>query len=283
MMQKVRTAVIPAAGLGTRMGMLSQGPGGKEALRAGRFTLLAEQARAARAAGIERLVVIGSPRKPALRDFVLNSFEVGDGLEVCVVNQEVPRGLGDAVRCAYEAVGDEPVLVLLPDDIVRGERSLSEQLLDAYACTGRSVCGLMRVADEQVRSFGIAGGVAQDGLWRLTNLVEKPGLDERPLLATANGAVVSNLAIVSGYVFTASLWAALERLEPGRNNEYQLTDAMEDLSRREGLFGVELAGTRFDTGNVFGYFQAVLHGIVTDDEYGGAMRDYARELLQQAS
>ena len=170
--------------------------------------------------------------------------------EMSVVHQAEARGLGDAVLCGRTVVGDAPFAVLLPDDIIDAVPPALAQMLEVFRETGGPVLLVERVPHAAVSSYGIVEAApVRDGVWRVTDLVEKPPPEGAP----------SDLAIVGRYVLTPDLFEALEATEPGAGGEIQLTDALRRLLASRPIHACELRGTRLDAGNPLGYLQAGIH------------------------
>ena len=248
---KVRKAVIPAAGWGTRFLPASKAVP-KEALPIVDKPVIQYAVEAAAASGIEHVVLVTSQNKKAVEDYFDRNVELegilegkGDAarleqvralaglVEVSSVRQQEQLGLGHAVLTAKNLVGGEPFAVLLPDDVFDAGTPVTRQLLDVFERHGAGVVAVNPVADEDVSRYGIIEGErVQGGAYKLSRLVEKPPLSEAP----------SRLAIVGRYVFTPEIFDALERTQPGAIGEIQLTDAMNAVAQEQGLYAVEYEG-----------------------------------------
>ncbi|MBM3939285.1 MAG: UTP--glucose-1-phosphate uridylyltransferase GalU [SAR202 cluster bacterium] len=263
-MTNVRTAVIPAAGFGTRFLPISKAIP-KEMLPIVDRPAIQYTIEQALDAGIDRIVLVTSRGKTPMEDY----FDIAPDLEatlerrkhakldevrrisrmadIVTVRQKEQRGLGHAVLCAKEAVGDNPFVVFLPDDIIVGPApSVTRQLIDVYGRRG-SVIAVQEVPMEQVSSYGVvAGEQVGEREWRLREVVEKPPRDKAP----------SNLAIVSQYIFSPEIFAALERITEGAIGELQLTDAIQILAKGSGVHAYKFNGTRYDCGTPLGLLQA---------------------------
>ena len=279
-MTQIRKAVIPAAGLGTRFLPATKAVP-KELLPIVDIPTIQYIVSEAVDSGIEDIIFVTGRGKNAILDHFDAYPELEDKLEregkldllqllrstssmakIISVRQQEPRGLGDAVLCAKDLVGDEPFLVLLGDDLVDSTTPCSRQMMDVYNKHKKSVVALMRVPDEDVPRFGICGGHPMDErVYALDTMVEKPSLSEAP----------SNLAIVGRYILQPSIFRYLEEIEPGTGGEIQLTDAMDRMMKVEGFIGYEFTGDRYDAGDKFGFLQA---GIA----YGLKRRDIAPRL-----
>ena len=166
--------------------------------------------------------------------------------EVIYLRQKQALGLGHAVLCAQHWVNDEPFGVSLADELIIAEKSAMQQLKEVHEQTGSSVIGLMRVPKEQLCKYGVVDYIDENGLLRLTDMVEKPAAGEAP----------SDMAIVGRYIFTPRLMDLLQQTKAGAQGEIQLTDAMAELAKIEPVYGVLLDGQRFDAGNPEGFLLA---------------------------
>ncbi|MBM4345356.1 MAG: UTP--glucose-1-phosphate uridylyltransferase GalU [Deltaproteobacteria bacterium] len=269
-MAKVRKAVIPAAGMGTRFLPATKAIA-KEMLpivNKPSIQLIVEEAAAS---GIEEVIVITgrgkteivdhfdahpqleetlrrAGKEALLREVILPSQMV----KIATARQQRPLGLGHAILCARHLVGDEPFAVFLPDDLVDAVRPCARQLIDVFESTGKSVVALMNVPREETSAYGIAAGTldAKDPrIVHVHTMVEKPPVDDAP----------STLAIVGRYVLDPSVFSYLTRTNPGRGDEIQLTDALAAMMVERGLCGYLFEGNRFDAGDVTGYLLANLN------------------------
>lgn len=269
-MPRIRKAVIPAAGLGTRFLPATKAIP-KEMLpivNKPSIQLIVEEAAAS---GIEQVIMVTGRGKtemvdhfdahPQLEDqlrrkgkhALLDSItRVTDLVKVTTVRQQRPLGLGHAILCARELVGDEPFVVFLPDDLVDADPPCAKQMIDVFERTGKSVVALMDVPREDVSSYGIAAGPAAEDEPRcieVAEMVEKPAVDEAP----------STLAVVGRYVLDPRVFEQLARTEPGRGDEIQLTDALDRMAEAGRLLGYRFEGQRYDSGDVAGYVTANLN------------------------
>ncbi len=281
----VRTAVIAAAGVGTRFLPISKAVP-KEMLPLVDRPVIQYVVEQAVEAGIDRVVLVTSRGKTAMEDY----FDIAPDLErtlrdrgnakldpvesvsrmasVIAVRQKEPLGLGHAVLTAREAVGGEPFIVYLPDEVLLGEPSVTRQMLDAYEQLG-SVVGVIEAPWEDVSRYGVVEGEAASGrATRLTRCVEKPPRDEAP----------SNLAIVGPYVFSPAIFDCLESITAGAIGELQLTDAVDLLAQREAVHAYRFEGDRFDAGTPLGLLQTSVEIALRRPEYAVAMRAWLRGL-----
>jgi UTP--glucose-1-phosphate uridylyltransferase len=236
-------------------------------------------------AGFDHVVVITTHAKPAIeayfadapevvaklrstgRDAVADHLEaIGRDVRISFAYQDVAHGLGHAVGCAREAVGDEPFAVLLPDEIM-GDSSLLAQMADLSAATGGSVVGLKQVPSDEVPNYGVIdphGDLSADGVVRVRTMVEKPPVAEAP----------SDLIIIGRYVLTPDVFDCIERVQPGSGGEIQLTDALRMQAEAGPFHGVLSDIRRYDTGNPFGWLTAVVELALDDDRIGTQFRDW---------
>jgi UTP--glucose-1-phosphate uridylyltransferase len=267
---RVRKAVIPAAGLGTRFLPATKAVP-KEMLPIVDVPTLQLVVEEALAAGIEEIILVTGRGKGTLEDHFDVSYELERTLRdrdkkellavverishmtrLVSVRQKEPLGLGHAVLVARQAVGDEPVAVLLGDDLYdcEGRKPAIGQLIEAYdRSNGAGVIALMEVQKGQEHQYGIVAGQPKGDLFHITDMVEKP----------APGTAPSRMSIVGRYVLPASIWPILEKTAPGKNGEIQLTDALKELAQKgAGCYGLTVDGTRHDAGDKLGYLGANL-------------------------
>ncbi len=284
--QQIRSAVITAAGFGTRFLPISKAVP-KEMLPLVDKPVIQYAVEQAVEAGITRVVLVTSRGKGMMEDYFDPHPELERTLEerqspklaelqrlaslaeVVSVRQQYPLGLGHAVLTAKPAVGDEPFVVLLPDEILLGNPSPTRQLLDAAGRLGGSVIGVGRVAREDVSRYGIAAGDPVDErTLRLGRVVEKPPVDEAP----------SDLAIFGPYVFSPAIFDALERITPGAGGELQLTDAIALLAEGEPVFAHRFEGHRHDAGTPFGLLTTAVELALERPDYGPQVRAWLTAL-----
>jgi len=281
---QVRTAVLPAAGLGTRFLPASKAVP-KELMPLGDTPAVQYVIDEALGAGIDHIVMVSSHQKPAIEGYFEPSPDVVAKLEetgrhelaerirgigadwrVSVVYQDEPRGLGHAVGCARAAVGDAPFAVMLPDEIM-GDSSLLAQMNGLCASSGGSVVGLKEVPAAEVSAYGVidpGGPVDADGVVAVRDLVEKPPVGQAP----------SNLILIGRYVLTPDVFDEIDRLTPGRGGELQLTDALRAQAARSPFHGVVSGVERFDTGTPVGLLTAAIELTLRHPDYGSELRDY---------
>jgi UTP--glucose-1-phosphate uridylyltransferase len=288
----VTKAVIPAAGLGTRFLPATKAIP-KEMLPVVDKPAIQYVVEEAVAAGLPDVLMVTGRNKGALEDHFDRHWELEQALEakgdrlrldrvraasvladVHYVRQGDPRGLGHAVLCAAQHVGDQPFAVLLGDDLIDARDTLLSTMLEVRQDRGGSVIALIEVPPEQVNLYGCValGGQPDPGrVARVTGLVEKPRVEEAP----------SNLAIIGRYVLDPSVFAVLEQTAPGRGGEIQLTDALQVLAGRPddeggGVWGVVFDGRRYDTGDRLSYLQAVVRLGEAHEELGAQFTDWLK-------
>jgi UTP--glucose-1-phosphate uridylyltransferase len=289
MPQRVRKAVIPAAGLGTRFLPATKAIP-KEMLPIVDVPTIQLVIEEAVAAGIEEIIVVNGRGKGAIEDHFDHAFELettlrqrGKGeladamariasmVRLVSVRQKQPLGLGHAVLVAREAVGDEPFAVLLGDDLYDAPRPAIAQLVDVMRDTSRGAIAVMEVAPGQEHLYGVIkpGRQLGPGRWEAVDMVEKP----------APGTAPSRMAIVGRYVLPAAIWPILAATRPGKGGEIQLTDALLELARREGLVGALIEGERHDAGDRLGYLRANLAYALKRPELREGVRAIMQEML----
>lgn len=286
---KVRKAVIPAAGLGTRFLPATKAVP-KELLPIVDVPTLQIIVEEAVASGIETVVIVNGRGKGAIEDHFDHAFELertlrdrgkndlADELEristmvrLVSVRQKAPLGLGHAVLCGRAAVGDEPFAVLLGDDLLDNDANPGiKQLIEVYRETGGGVLGLQEVPEDQTHLYGIVAGEPDgDGRIRVTRFVEKP----------APGTAPSNLAVVGRYVFPPEVFDALEKAPPTVGGEIQLVSGLDALLDAGRLHGVVMEGTRYDAGDKVGYMRANLAYALKRPELRDAVVAMCREIV----
>lgn len=288
-MRSVRKAVIPAAGLGTRFLPATKSVP-KELLPIVDTPTIQYIVEEVYDAGIETLVLVTGKGKSAIEDhFDLNTELEGkllaegksdlaerlngqtDLVKIVSVRQQIPRGLGHAVLCAKDVIGNEPFVVCLGDDLVDAEVPCTKQMIDIYQKYGKSVCAVMEVPDEDVSKFGIvAGKEITPQVIEIDRMVEKPSLAEAP----------SHLAIVGRYILTPRIFEFLEKTKPGKNGEIQITDAMAQLMKEEGFIGYKFDGVRYDAGDKFGFIQANIAYGLKNPEIEPRLKEYMKRVLK---
>lgn len=265
-MKRVKKAIIPAAGLGTRFLPATKAMP-KEMLPIINKPTIQYIVEEAMESGIEDIIIVTGKGKRAIEDHFDNAFELESRLmedgkldilqevqrsskvDIHYIRQKEPKGLGHAVWCARRFIGDEPFGVLLGDDIVAGQTPCLRQLIEQYEDTQNSIIGVQRVPDEVTHRYGIIEPDMQDGrLYRVNNFVEKP----------AKGTAPSNLAIMGRYVFSPKIFKYLDMQEKGAGGEIQLTDAIQKLNQSERVYAYDFEGIRYDVGERLGFVLTTL-------------------------
>ena len=286
----VRKAVIPAAGLGTRFLPATKAVP-KELLPIVDVPTIQYIVEEIHSAGIQTLVLITGKGKSSIEDHFDLNVELQKKLEsegkqdlahvlnrqanlvkVVSVRQQTPKGLGHAVLCAKDIIGDEPFAVCLGDDMVDAKVPCIKQMIDVYEKYGKSVVGLMEVSDEDVSKFGnCSGRMLDDRCMEIEKMVEKPKATE----------TTSRLAIVGRYILTPKIFEYLENQEPGKGGEIQITDAMARLMKDEGFIGYKFEGTRYDAGDKFGFLQANIGYAMKNPDLASKLREYMKEIISK--
>ncbi|WP_368503232.1 UTP--glucose-1-phosphate uridylyltransferase GalU [Alkalihalophilus sp. As8PL] len=283
----VKKAIIPAAGLGTRFLPATKAQP-KEMLPVLDRPAIQYIIEEAVTSGIEDIIIVTGRGKRAIEDHFDYSFELEEALvkkgnydqlteirkisemvDIHYIRQKEPRGLGHAIWCARKFVGDSPFAVMLGDDIVVSkEEPCLKQLLNEYEAVQAPIIGVQEVTREELSNYGVVDHFEQkinNQLFQIRSLVEKPEIDEAP----------SNLAIMGRYILTPDIFDVLERIEPGRGGEIQLTDALQQLTYERELYAYPFKGKRYDIGNKLGFVQATLEFALMRDE----LKDDVMQLL----
>lgn len=285
---QVRSAVIPAAGLGTRFLPATKAVP-KELFPIGDQPAIQVVIDEALGAGIDHIVIVSSRDKPAIEEYFAPNHELLEALEakgkpdvadrlraigrdwkVSIVYQDDPKGLGHAVGCAREAVGDEPFAVLLPDEMMSSS-SLLAQMNGVCASSEGSVVAVLEVSRDQVSAYGVidpSGPMSDDGVIPVKDLVEKPPAADAP----------SNFILTGRYVLTADAWGEIEKLTPGSGGELQLTDALRAQALRSPFHAVVADIGRYDTGTPLGFLTASIEMGLANPELGDDLRAFLQKL-----
>ena len=286
MKKRVRKAVIPAAGLGTRFLPATKALA-KEMLPIVDKPTIQFIVEEALASGIEDILVVTGKSKRSIEDHFDSNFELeynlkekgktdllrlvdeSTGIRLHFIRQSHPRGLGDAVLQAKAFVGNEPFVVLLGDDLmdINGtDYPLTKQLIDDYEATHASTIAVMPVPHEEVSAYGVIApqGEGINGLYSVETFVEKPNPEDAP----------SDLAIIGRYLQTPEIFDLLERQEPGAGNEIQLTDAIDALNKTQRVFAREFKGKRYDVGDKYGYMKTSIEYGLNHPQTKDDLRDY---------
>lgn len=274
-MQNVRKAIIPAAGLGTRFLPATKAMP-KEMLPIVDKPTIQYIVEEAIESGIEDIIIVTGKGKRAIEDHFDSAYELEQTLyqkekfellekvqetskmvDIHYIRQKEPKGLGHAVWCARNFIGNEPFAVLLGDDIVQAQTPCLKQLMDEYNRTHSSVIGVKRVPENETNRYGIIDPVDQQGRsFQVNNFVEKPELGTAP----------SNLAIIGRYVFTPEIFMFLDKMEVGAGGEIQLTDAIQKLNQIQRVFAYEFEGDRYDVGEKLGFIETTIEFALQKEE-----------------
>jgi UTP--glucose-1-phosphate uridylyltransferase len=298
MTPRVRKAVFPAAGLGTRFLPATKAQP-KEMLPLVDKPLIQYGVEEAMHSGIQNIIIVTGRGKSSIEDHFDVSFEleqllesknktemlsmvrsISDMIDISYVRQKEALGLGHAVLRAKELVGHEPFATVLSDDIIASETPCIRQLLDIYEFYGASVLALMEVPKDQISAYGVVDAelISDNGrenrLYRIRNLVEKPKAADAP----------SNLAIIGRYILTPEIFHCIESIEPGSGGEIQLTDALKYMLRNRPIYGLKFEGTRYDAGDKLGFLRATVEFALNRHDLGQPFREYLKKLcLDQCS
>ncbi len=265
-MKRVRKAIIPAAGLGTRFLPATKAQP-KEMLPIVDKPAIQYIIEEAIASGIEEILIITGRNKRSIEDHFDKSVELENQLkeqgkydllglieeisqvDIHYIRQKEAKGLGHAVLCAKQFVGNEPFAVMLGDDIVDADVPCLRQLIDVYDDCQGTVLGVQEVAKDKVSSYGIVNPKkVKENIWQAVDLIEKPSVEEAP----------SQLAVLGRYILEPEIFALLEKTEPGRGNEIQLTDAICKMAHEKPVYAYNFSGRRYDIGDKQGYLEATV-------------------------
>ena len=291
MKMKVRKAVFPAAGLGTRFLPATKAQP-KEMLPLVDKPIIQYGVEEALAAGCDQIIIITGRGKTAIEDHFDHSYEleklleekkktdllkivrqISDMIHVAYVRQKDALGLGHAVLMARELVGNEPFAVLLADDVVDGEVPCLKQMIDVFDETQCSVIATQIIEGKAISAYGVLDVKPADGrfggrLYEIVNMVEKPKPEDAP----------SNLAIIGRYVLTPAVFEILSETQAGTGGELQLTDGMRQLLKKERIYAYVFEGRRHDTGDKLGFLKATVDFALQRDDLGAEFREYLRGL-----
>ena len=288
---RVRKAIIPAAGLGTRFLPATKAQP-KEMLPIVDKPTIQYIVEEAVKSGIEDILIVSGRGKRAIEDHFDKSYELEETLlkkekftrleeiqdisslaNIHYVRQKEPRGLGHAISCASQFIGNEPFAVLLGDDIVESDTPCLKQLIDVFERYQSSVLGVQEVPDEDISKYGVISPLQNqtldDNLVSISSVVEKPKREEAP----------SNYAIMGRYVLTPDILPILETLPPGSGNEIQLTDAIKILNETQHVLGYNFSGKRYDVGDKFGFIKATIDFSLLRPDLNEDVRGYLKEIM----
>jgi len=290
MKKKVRKAVFPAAGLGTRFLPATKAQP-KEMLPLVDKPIIQYGVEEAMAAGCDQIIIVTGRGKSAIEDHFDVSYElehmleergktdlleivrkISDMIYIAYVRQKEAMGLGHAVLTARELVGDEPFAVLLADDVIDATPPCLKQMIDVFDALGCSVIATQIVEGKAISAYGVLDVKPVDGhngrLFEIHNMVEKPKLEDAP----------SNLAIIGRYILTPAVFETLAETPLGTGGELQLTDGMKLLLKREKMYAYVYEGKRHDTGDKLGFLKATVEFALKREDLGGPLREYLKSL-----
>lgn len=291
-MKKIRKAVIPAAGYGTRFLPATKATP-KEMLPIVDKPTIQYIVEEALASGIEDILIVSGHGKRAIEDHfdsapeleaelrrkgktdLLKLVQETAAIKVHYIRQQYMRGLGDAILCAKAFMGEEPFAVLLGDDVVyHPEKPALRQIIDIYEQTGSSVLGCQQVPDEKVSSYGIVAGepdAKNDRLLRVHDMVEKPELKDAP----------SHFAVLGRYIIKPEIFDILENTKPGKGGEIQLTDALKVLAKLDAVYAYDFEGQRYDLGDKLGFLKATVEFALRREDLGEPFRAYLKDIASK--
>ncbi len=289
---KVRKAIIPAAGLGTRFLPATKAQP-KEMLPIVDKPTLQYIVEEAVASGIEEILVITGRNKKSIEDHFDKSVEleleleskgkvellaevraISEMVNIHYIRQKEPKGLGHAIYCAKSFIGNEPFTVLLGDDIVDAEKPCLLQMIEVYEQYGASLLGVQSVGRADVHKYGIVDGTPlSERLYQVNGLVEKPNAADAP----------SMIAVLGRYIINPAIFDILEHLQPGKGGEIQLTDALQVLAQREVMYAYPFEGRRYDVGDKQGFLEATVEFALKRDELRGPFLDYLMRVVERES
>lgn len=287
---KVRKAIIPAAGLGTRFLPATKAMP-KEMLPIVDKPTIQYIVEEAIQSGIEDIIIVTGKGKRAIEDHFDHSFELEQSLvekgkfelltkvqkssklvDIHYIRQKEPKGLGHAIWCARKFIGNEPFAVLLGDDIVKADKPCLQQLMEQYERYNASIIGVQHVSDEDVSRYGIvAANKIGERFYNVTKLVEKPKQEDAP----------SNLAILGRYILSPKIFEVLTNQVPGAGGEIQLTDAISGLNRYEAVYAYDFEGKRYDVGEKMGFIQTTIEFALQREELKYDLLNYLAKVTEK--
>jgi UTP--glucose-1-phosphate uridylyltransferase len=292
MPNKVRKAVIAAAGMGTRFLPQTKAMP-KEMLPIIDKPVIQLVVEGLVEAGVEDIIIVTGPTKRAIEDHFDRSLELEEELKqkgkheiagrlvniaemanfIYIRQKGLPRGNARPILNASHLIGDEPFFFFFADDFFTGQISTACQMLDAYNKTGKSIVALREVPESEISSYGIAhtNGVATDGLIKVTGIAEKPTIDEAP----------SNLAVASGYLLTPDILPILEEEKVGPDGEIRISDAFEELAQSTDVYGLKIEGEYHDTGNPEAYMKTLIEVTLKDPKHGPVLKEFLKHKLEK--
>ena len=291
MQKRIRKAVIPAAGYGTRFLPVTKAIP-KEMIPIVDKPVIQYIVEEAQQSGIEEILIITGHGKRAIEDHFDTNIDLElqlrqqgkdqllhlvkdiSSINIHYIRQKHMRGLGDAIRCAESFIDNEPFAVLLGDDVVYNpEQPALKQMMDAFSRLGATMLGCQEVPQELVSRYGIVQGqpTDDDRVVKLIDMVEKPAVDEAP----------SRLAALGRYILTPDIFEILRRVQSGKGGEIQLTDALRLMADREAVYAYTFSGRSYDTGNKLGFLKATVEYALRREDLGEAFREYLRHSLPE--
>ncbi len=292
-MKKIRKAVIPAAGFGTRFLPATKATP-KEMLPIVDKPTIQYIVEEALASGVEEILIISGHAKRAIEDHfdttpgleqhleqagkteMLNLVREISDINIYYIRQKHMRGLGDAILCARSFIDNEPFAVLLGDDVVYNEtRPALQQMIDVFNDVGGTILGCQEVEPEKVSAYGIVSGtpVAGKNILRVTDMVEKPAPAEAP----------GRTAVLGRYIIAPDIFRTLVETKPGKGGEIQLTDALKEMARNEAVYAYCFEGKRYDVGDKLGFLKATVEYGLRNPDLGDAFRAYLQNLAEKES
>lgn len=287
---KVRKAIIPAAGLGTRFLPATKAQP-KEMLPIVDKPSLQYIIEEAVNSGIEEILIITGRNKKSIEDHFDKSIElelelerngklelleevrnISDMVNIHYIRQKEPKGLGHAIYCAKSFVCDEPFAVLLGDDIVHNENPCLKQMIEIYNQYRTTILGVQEVAKEEVYKYGIVDGkYIDDRVYKVKGLVEKPSVEDAP----------SNIAILGRYIINPAIFKILEHTKPGKGGEIQLTDALKELAKIEPMYAYNFIGKRYDVGDKLGFLEATVEFALRRNDLREEFLKYLKNIVSK--
>jgi UTP--glucose-1-phosphate uridylyltransferase len=288
---KVRKAIIPAAGLGTRFLPATKAQP-KEMLPIVDKPTLQFIIEEAIESGIDEILIITGRNKSSIENHFDKSVElelelersgkielleevrkISDMANIHYIRQKEPKGLGHAIHCAKSFIGNEPFAVLLGDDIIYNpEKPCLKQMIEAHDEYKTSILGVQEVADEDVNKYGIVDGKhIEDRIYKVKGLVEKPSVEDAP----------SNIAILGRYIINPAIFEILEHTKPGKGGEIQLTDALKELAQREAMYAYVFEGRRYDVGDKLGFIEATIDFALNREDLREGVLEYLVKVVNR--
>ena len=289
-MKKIRKAVIPAAGFGTRFLPATKATP-KEMLPIVDKPTIQYIVEEAIQSGIEDILIISGHAKRAIEDHfdsapileaeleakgkwdLLKMVQETSEINVHYIRQKHMRGLGDAILCAKAFIDNEPFAVLLGDDVVYNPQMPAlKQLMDMYSQTGTTILGCQKVAKEKVSSYGIVAGkeTFNEQLMKVYDMIEKPSIEEAP----------SQMAVLGRYIITPDVFEVLKNTKPGKGGEVQLTDALKVMAKRENVYAYNFTGKRYDVGDKLGFLKATVEFALRREDLSKQFGQYLKEIAK---